>query len=104
LSGPRQQPADRAGGRGRSFDHGFTIGAGGAVMNGKSGFDTVVFDLVGVLIDWDPRYLYRRLFDDEVAMEHFLAEICTPLWNHQQDAGRSWHEAVTTLSAQYPQH
>jgi 2-haloacid dehalogenase len=73
-------------------------------MNGKSGFDTVVFDLGGVLIDWDPRYLYRRLFDDEAAMEHFLAEICTPLWNHQQDAGRSWHEAVAMLSAQHPQH
>jgi len=73
-------------------------------MNAKSSFDTVVFDLGGVLIDWDPRYLYRRLFDDEAAMEHFLAEICTPLWNHQQDAGRSWHEAVATLSAQHPQH
>jgi 2-haloacid dehalogenase len=73
-------------------------------MNGKNGFDTVVFDLGGVLIDWNPRYLYRRLFDDEAAMERFLAEVCTPQWNHQQDAGRSWHEAVATLSAQHPQH
>jgi 2-haloacid dehalogenase len=73
-------------------------------MNRENSFDTVVFDLGGVLIDWDPRYLYRRLFDDEAAMERFLSEICTPLWNHQQDAGRSWHEAVAMLSAQHPQH
>jgi len=39
--------------------------------------DTVVFDLGGVLIDWNPRYLYRQLFDDEAAMEHFLTKICT---------------------------
>lgn len=67
-------------------------------------FDAVVFDLGGVLIDWNPRHLYRRLFDDEVAMERFLAEICTTHWNEQQDAGRSWSEAIATLSAQYPQH
>ena len=73
-------------------------------MNRERSFDTVVFDLGGVLIDWDPRYLYRHLFDDEAAMERFLAEICTPLWNHQQDAGRSWHEAVAMLSAEHPQH
>ena len=67
-------------------------------------FDTVVFDLGGVLIDWNPRYLYRQLFDDEAAMERFLAEVCTPQWNEQQDAGRPWREAVAVLSAQYPQH
>ena len=33
-----------------------------------------IFDLGGVLIDWDPRHLYRKLFDDEEAMEHFLAK------------------------------
>ncbi|WP_225578532.1 HAD family phosphatase [Rhodanobacter sp. 7MK24] len=70
----------------------------------KDMIDTVVFDLGGVLIDWNPRYLYRRLFDDETAMERFLAEVCTSAWNERQDAGRSWHEAVDGLSAQFPQH
>lgn len=65
--------------------------------------DTVVFDLGGVLVDWDPRYLYRSLFDDEAAMERFLAEVCTPEWNLAQDAGRPWAEAVATLSAQHPE-
>ncbi|MDE1963384.1 MAG: HAD family phosphatase [Xanthomonadaceae bacterium] len=64
--------------------------------------DTVVFDLGGVLVDWDPRYLYRTLFDDKAAMERFLAEVCTPAWNLAQDAGRPWAEAVATLSAQHP--
>ena len=52
--------------------------------------DTVVFDLGGVLIDWDPRHLYRKLFaGNEVAMEHFLATVCTHEWNRGQDAGRT---------------
>jgi 2-haloacid dehalogenase len=55
---------------------------------------TVVFDLGGVLIDWDPRYLYRQLFDDADEMESFLAEVTTAEWNAHQDAGRPWVEAV----------
>ncbi len=66
--------------------------------------DTVVFDLGGVLIDWNPRHLYRQLFDDEQAMEHFLAEVCHQGWNEQQDAGRPWHEAIRQLSAAFPEH
>lgn len=66
---------------------------------------TVVFDLGGVLIDWDPRHLYRKLFaDDEAAMERFLSEICTSEWNLQQDAGRSWAEATALLKAEHPAH
>ena len=64
---------------------------------------TVVFDLGGVLIDWNPRYLYRKLLEDEAAVEHFLATICTPAWNEQQDAGRPFTEAVAHLTAQWPQ-
>lgn len=67
-------------------------------------FDTVVFDLGGVLVDWNPRYLYRQLFDDEAAMERFLAEVCTSQWNERQDEGRSWDEAIAVLSAEFPQH
>jgi 2-haloacid dehalogenase len=64
---------------------------------------TVVFDLGGVLIDWDPRYLYRTLFDDEAAMEDFLATVTTPEWNRAQDAGRPWAEAVEELVARHPE-
>lgn len=64
---------------------------------------TVVFDLGGVLIDWDPRHLYRRLFDgDEAAMERFLAEVCTLAWNERQDAGRPWRIGVEELARRHP--
>lgn len=63
----------------------------------------VVFDLGGVLIDWDPRHLYRKLFPGDVAsMEAFLATVCTPEWNARQDAGRSWADAVASLVAEFP--
>jgi 2-haloacid dehalogenase len=64
---------------------------------------TVVFDLGGVLVDWDPRYLYRQLFDDPDEMEAFLAEVTTADWNAHQDAGRPWAEAVELLVAEHPQ-
>jgi 2-haloacid dehalogenase len=64
---------------------------------------TVVFDLGGVLVDWDPRYVYRQLFDDPDEMESFLAKVTTAEWNAQQDAGRPWAEAVKLLVAEHPQ-
>jgi 2-haloacid dehalogenase len=63
----------------------------------------VVFDLGGVLVDWDPRHLYRKLFrNDETAMEHFLASVCTDEWNRAQDAGRSFVEGARLLKRQHP--
>ncbi len=62
---------------------------------------TVVFDLGGVLIDWDPRYLYRKLMaEDEV--EPFLTEVGFFAWNHAQDAGGPWSDAVEALAAEHP--
>ena len=62
-----------------------------------------VFDLGGVLVDWNPRYLYRKLFDgDEAAMERFLADVCNNDWNLQQDAGRPFAEACALLIERYP--
>ncbi|PSL04023.1 2-haloacid dehalogenase [Haloactinopolyspora alba] len=70
----------------------------------RSAPTTVVFDLGGVLVDWDPRYLYRSLLADDDAVESFLAEVTTPEWNAAQDAGRSWDDAVAALTAQHPNH
>ncbi|HXP02630.1 MAG TPA: HAD family phosphatase [Stellaceae bacterium] len=65
--------------------------------------DIVIFDLGGVLIEWDPRHLYRKLFaSDEAAMEHFLATVCTHEWNRGQDAGRSFAEGARLLKAEHP--
>ncbi len=64
----------------------------------------VVFDLGGVLIDWDPRHLYRQMFADPQEMEVFLRDIVSPDWNAEQDAGRTWAEATALLIDQYPDH
>ncbi len=80
-----------------------------ALERGKQGrvvrsVRTVVFDLGGVLIDWDPRNLYVKFFgDDREGMERFLGEICTPDWNTAQDAGRTIAEAVAGLTARFPE-
>ncbi|GGG30266.1 HAD family phosphatase [Chelatococcus composti] len=65
---------------------------------------TVVFDVGNVLISWDPRHLYRRIFDgDEERVERFLAEVCTAEWNLEQDRGRSFAEAIAERVAAFPQ-
>jgi 2-haloacid dehalogenase len=66
--------------------------------------DVVVFDIGGVLLDWNPNYLYAELIPDEEQRRHFLTAITTPDWNMQQDAGRPWAEAVEELSALHPEH
>ncbi|HEY9195159.1 MAG TPA: HAD family phosphatase, partial [Mucilaginibacter sp.] len=66
--------------------------------------NTIIFDLGAVLIDWNPHYLYRTIFDDEQEMKDFLANICTSDWNEEQDAGRPLHEGTELLVAQYPEH
>lgn len=71
------------------------------MMNSKQ---AVVFDLGGVLIDWNPRHLYRKMFDgDEEGMERFLSGVCTPEWNVRQDEGRSFAEATEELIARHPE-
>ena len=65
---------------------------------------TIIFDLGGVLIDWNPEYLYRKVFKDESEMKHFLEKVCTPEWNEEQDAGRTLAEAIDFLLKEYPEH
>lgn len=66
--------------------------------------DTVIFDLGGVLIDWEPRRLFRKIFDGEAEMETFLADVCTNEWNAQQDKGRTLEEATRVLTEQFPNY
>jgi len=65
---------------------------------------TVIFDLGGVLIDWDPRYLYTSYFETKDAMEYFLSTVCTSDWNEEQDGGRSIKEANEILISSYPEY
>lgn len=64
----------------------------------------IIFDLGGVLIDWNPRYLYKKVFPTEAEMEWFLTNVCTPQWNTQQDAGRSFEEGIELLKRKYPEY
>jgi 2-haloacid dehalogenase len=66
--------------------------------------EAVVFDLGGVLLDWNPRYLYRQLFDDEQTMEHFLTDVCTLDWHEAHDRGVSFADSAAELSARHPDH
>ena len=65
---------------------------------------TVIFDLGVVLIDWNPRYLYRKIFDTEEQVNWFLENICTSEWNDEQDAGRSFEEATQALIKKHPEY
>lgn len=63
----------------------------------------VVFDLGGVLIDWNPRYLYRKIFSNEKEMEHFLTQVCSNEWNVTQDGGRTLAEGTKILCDKFPE-
>jgi 2-haloacid dehalogenase len=65
---------------------------------------TVIFDLGGVLIDWNPDYLYKTIFDNEEEMKWFYDNVCTPDWNEEQDAGRDLNEATELLVKKFPEH
>ena len=62
----------------------------------------IVFDLGGVLIKWDPRNLYCKLFETSKEIDHFLENVCTSDWNEKQDAGRKLSEAPKELIEQFP--
>jgi HAD superfamily hydrolase (TIGR01509 family) len=62
----------------------------------------IVFDLGGVLVDWNPRYLYRKLFDDDATMEWFLDQVCHGAWNLEQDRGRSFADAIEEAALRHP--
>ncbi len=70
----------------------------------KQMITAIIFDLGGVLIDWNPKYLYKKIFNGEAEIEDFLQKICTADWNEEQDAGRSLHEATEALIKKYPEH
>jgi 2-haloacid dehalogenase len=65
---------------------------------------TVVFDLGNVLLDWDPRRLFRNLIDDDDELDYFLTSICSPAWHHAQDRGGSTTEATAALQRQHPEY
>jgi 2-haloacid dehalogenase len=70
-------------------------------MTGKR---AVLFDLGNVLIEWDPRLVYRTLFQDPAEMEHFLADVCGADWNRAIDGGKPLMQSVRERQALWPQY
>jgi len=71
----------------------------------KNNIDTIIFDLGGVLVDWKPEYVYRKIFnDDEEKVQWFLNTVCTSEWNMQQDAGRTIKEAEKIKIDEFPEY
>lgn len=67
--------------------------------------DTIIFDLGGVLVDWKPEYLYRKVFNgDEKKVKWFLSKVCTSAWNAEQDGGRTIEEAENLKITEFPEH
>lgn len=64
----------------------------------------VIFDIGAVLVDWNPRYYYRTVMDDEAQIEKFLTEVCHFEWNHTLDLGRPWDDARAELMAKFPEY
>lgn len=64
----------------------------------------IVFDFGGVLIDWNPRHLFKKHFKDDEEMEYFLTHICTNEWNAETDRGRPFAESIRILQAQHPEY
>ena len=63
-----------------------------------------VFDLGGVFVDWNPMYLFRKLFDSEEDAQWFQNEICTLAWNLEFDAGEIYSEGVAKLITRFPKY
>lgn len=64
--------------------------------------NAAVFDLGGVLIDWNPRHVYRKILPTDAEVEQFLSPVCTPEWDAKQDAGRPLDEGIAELVARFP--
>jgi 2-haloacid dehalogenase/putative hydrolase of the HAD superfamily len=64
----------------------------------------VVWDIGNVIVRWDPRTLYSKIFFDPTERDRFLAEVCTRAWQHQHDVGLPMAEGVAALSALHPHH
>jgi len=65
----------------------------------------IIFDIGGVLVDWNPTYLYRQMFEeDEAELDYFLTVVCSPEWNAKQDAGHSFSEAIAERIKIFPEY
>lgn len=70
---------------------------------GLDKYEAIVFDLGGVLIDWNPMYVFGNYFDDPAHLQYFFDEVCTTAWNEEQDAGKPLAQATEERIALFPE-
>lgn len=71
----------------------------------QKNIDTIIFDLGGVLIDWNPDYVYNEVFEgDKEKLKWFYDTICTSDWNENQDAGYPLDKATEERVKMFPEH
>jgi len=64
----------------------------------------VLFDIGNVIVRWDPRTLYSKIFPDPAERDRFLSEVCTMAWHIEHDRGRPMADGVAEKIAQFPHH
>lgn len=64
--------------------------------------NTIIFDLGGVLIDWNPLYVFENYFESQEKLDYFFAHVCSSDWNEEQDAGRSLKESTEERIKLFP--
>jgi 2-haloacid dehalogenase/putative hydrolase of the HAD superfamily len=64
----------------------------------------VLWDFGNVIVRWNPRTLYEKIFPDPVACDRFLSDVCTMAWHAPTDCGVTFAENCAALSARHPQH
>ena len=68
-----------------------------------AGINTIIFDLGGVLLDWNPLYVYNdKYFDSQEKRDYFFSTVCTGEWNEEQDAGKPISDATQELVKKFP--
>jgi 2-haloacid dehalogenase len=70
----------------------------------KSGIKNIIFDFGGVLVDWNPHYLFDKYFNDIEESNYFIANVCNSEWNAEMDGGKPFAQAVRERSAMFPKY
>ena len=63
-----------------------------------------IWDVGNVMVRWDPRNLYTKVFPDPAERERFLMSVCTMDWHIAHDLGVTFAENRRPLIARHPQY
>ena len=64
----------------------------------------IIFDFGGVLVDWNPHYLFDKYFNDIEESNYFIENVCNSEWNAEMDGGKPFEQAVRERSKMFPKY